>query len=277
MTYRKQSNLTAPASQVRSLRARLRASWFEFALGALGMSTPLFLWWIGSHTTTFVPSIGEVLREIPEFLTQKSIWPDVLVTVQRVAGSLVIALIVGAGAAHVMYRGGLWGRVVDRYVGLMLGIPSTIAALLALYIFKRSEVGVYFVVSIITFPFVALTLLQGLKAADRRLDEMGDVYRLRSVEHTRHIAMPHLVPYTFAAVRNEYAHAWKVVVLAELFAVNSGMGARFARAFDRFRIVDAMLWLIVFMIILLGTEYLLLLPSERRALRWRRTGSEAIT
>jgi hypothetical protein len=40
---------------------------------------------------------------------------------------------------------------------------------------------------------------------------------------------------------------------AELFA-NTGMGARFARASDRFPLVDAMLWLLVFMI-LLGTEY----------------------
>lgn len=267
----------SPPGKTQTLRARLRASWLDLALTALGMSTPIFLWWIGSHTTTFVPPIGEVLREIPEFLNEENIWPDVLVTVQRVAGSLIMALLLGFGAAYVMHRGGLWGRVVDRYVGLMLGIPSTIAALLSLYIFKRSEVGVYFVVSIITFPFVALTLLQGLRAADRRLDEMGDVYRLPTSQHARHIAAPHLVPYIFAAVRNEYAHAWKVVVLAELFAVNTGMGARFARAFDRFRIVDAMIWLIIFMIILLGTEYLLLLPSERRVLRWRRSGKEAVT
>jgi NitT/TauT family transport system permease protein len=244
-------------------------------LGAMGVSSLILLWWIGSKTTTFVPSITEVVRQIPEFVTEKNIWPDVLATVERVFGSLVIALVAGFGAAYAMYRGGLWGRVVDRYVGLMLGIPSTIAALLALYIFKRSELGVYFVVSIITFPFVALTLLQGLQAADRRLDEMGGVYRLTMPLHVRHVAIPHLVPYTFAAIRNEYAHAWKVVVLAELFAVNTGMGARFARAFDRFRLVDAMLWLIIFMIILLGTEYLLLLPLERRVLRWRGSGKEA--
>jgi NitT/TauT family transport system permease protein len=238
-------------------------------LAALGMGFPVLLWWVGSHTTTFVPPIDEVVAAIPDFVMDAGIWSDVLVTIQRVAGSLGIALVVGFGAAYVMSRGGLWGRVVDRYVGLMLGVPSTIAALLALYIFKRSEFGVYFVVSIITFPFVALTLLQGLRAADRRLDEMAHVYRLSPREHARHVAVPHLVPYTFAAIRNEYAHAWKVVVLAELFAVNSGMGAAFARAFDRFRIVDAMLWLLIFMIILLGTEYLLLLPGERRALRWR--------
>lgn len=250
-------------------------SWLDLVLGAAGVGSVVLLWWVGSRTTTFVPSIGEVIGAVPGFLREEEIWPDVLATVRRVFGALAIAMVMGFLAAYAMYRGGLWGRVVDRYVNLMLGIPSTIAALLALFIFKRSEVGVYFVVSIITFPFVALTLLQGLRAADRRLDEMSDAYRLPTVTHARHVAAPHLIPYTFAALRNEYAHAWKVVVLAELFAVNTGMGARFARAFDRFLLVDAMLWLIVFMIILLGTEYLLLQPVERRVLRWRGSGREA--
>lgn len=247
----------------------------DLVLGAAGVGSLVLLWWVGSRTTTFVPGIGEVVSGLPQFVTEEEIWPDVLATVRRVFGALAIAMVAGFLAAYVMYRGGLWGLVVDRYVSFMLGIPSTIAALLALFIFKRSEVGVYFVVSIITFPFVALTLLQGLRAADRRLDEMSAAYRLPASAHARHVAAPHLIPYTFAALRNEYAHAWKVVVLAELFAVNTGMGARFARAFDRFLLVDAMLWLIVFMVILLGTEYLLLLPTERRVLRWRGSGKEA--
>ncbi|MGH2691809.1 MAG: ABC transporter permease [Actinomycetota bacterium] len=258
-----------------SLRTRVGAAWQELVLGTAGLGSLVLLWWVGSRTTTFVPSIGEVVSAIPVFLGEEEIWPDVLATVRRVFGALVIAIVAGFGAAYAMSRGGLWGDVVERYVSLMLGIPSTIAALLALYIFKRSEAGVYFVVAIITFPFVALTLLQGLKAADRRLDEMSEVYRLPTTTHARHVAAPNLVPYTFAALRNEYAHAWKVVVLAELFAVNTGMGARFARAFDRFLLVDAMLWLILFIIILLSTEYLLLLPAERRVLRWRGSGKAA--
>lgn len=258
----------------RTPRARFGISLLNPLLGALGVSSLVVVWWIGSRTTTFVPSIGEVMRSLPTFMTEEDVWPDVIATVERVFGALAIALVMGFVGSYAMYRGGLWGRVVDRYVGFMLGIPSTIAALLALYIFKRSEVGVYFVVSIITFPFVTLTLLQGLRATDRRLNEMADVYRFGTYRHARQVAIPHLVPYTFAAIRNEYAHAWKVVVLAELFAVNSGMGARFARAFDRFRLIDVMLWLILFLVILLGTEYLVLLPLERRVLRWRGTGKE---
>ncbi|HEX6208390.1 MAG TPA: ABC transporter permease subunit [Actinomycetota bacterium] len=266
-----------PNSPTGALRTRRRVSWLDLALGAAGLGSLLLLWWAGSRTTTFVPQISEVVAGLPEFLTDEETWPDVLATVRRVFGALAIAMVAGFLAAYVMHRGGLWGRVMERYVSIMLGIPSTIAALLALFIFKRSEIGVYFVVSIITFPFVALTLLQGLRAADKRLDEMGEAYRLPTSAHARHIAAPHLIPYTFAALRNEYAHAWKVVVLAELFAVNTGMGARFARAFDRFLLVDAMHWLIVFMVILLGTEFLLLLPTERRVLRWRGSGKEAAT
>jgi len=254
---------------------RKRSQAFDLALGGLGLASLVLLYWVGSRTTTFVPPIGDLFSQVPTFLSEEEIWPDVLATVQRVFGALGIAMVVGFLAAYVMNRDGLWGLVIDRYVSLMLGIPSTIAALLALFIFKRSEVGVYFVVAIITFPFVALTLLQGLRAADRKLDEMSHVYRLGQVAHARHVAGPHLVPYTFAALRNEYAHAWKVVVLAELFAVNTGMGARFARAFDRFLLVDAMLWLLLFILILLGTEYLLLLPTERRILRWRASSREA--
>jgi NitT/TauT family transport system permease protein len=261
-----------PEGSVADPRRAVRDRWLDFVLGLCGLGSLVLVWWFGSRTTTFVPSISEVVSSIPEFVREEDIWPDIWATLRRVFGALAIAMATGFGAAYVMSRGGLWGQVVERYVSLMLGIPSTIAALLALFIFKRSEIGVYFVVAIITFPFVALILLQGLRAADRRLDEMSDVYRFPVMTHVRHVAGPHLVPYTFAALRNEYAHAWKVVVLAELFAVNTGMGARFARAFDRFLLVDAMLWLLVFMVIMLGTEYLLLLPVERRVLRWRGSG-----
>jgi NitT/TauT family transport system permease protein len=243
--------------------------WLTRLLSALGVLSFVGLWWLGSRTTRFVPPIDEVLTALPAFLTEQDIWPDILASVARVVGALALALVVGFGAAYVMSRQGFWAQVVARYVDLTLGLPSTIAALLALFIFKRSEVGVYVVVAITTFPFVAITLYQGLMAADDRLNDMGRVYRFGPRRHVRNISVPHLVPYSFAAVRNEYAHAWRVVVLAELFAVNSGIGWRFSQAFDRFLLIDVSLWLITFIVILLGTEYLILRPIERYVLRWR--------
>ena len=237
--------------------------------GALGVLSFIALWYVGSRRTEFVPPIDEVIDAIPSFLTEEAIWPDIGASLARVVGALAVASVVGFGAAYLMARGRFWGLVTLRYVDLTIGLPSTIAALLALFIFKRSEVGVFVVVAIATFPFIALTLRQGFLAADRQLGDMASVYRFGVARELRNVSIPHLVPYSLAAIRNEYAHAWRVVVLAELFAVNSGIGWRFSQAFDRFLLVEVALWLLTFMVVLLGTEYMVLRPIERWALRWR--------
>ncbi len=236
--------------------------------GMLGLATFFLLWWTGSERTRFIPPIGEVLSLVPAFLVS-DIWRDIGASATRVVAALFIALLLGAAAAWVIARGGFWARVVARYVDLALGLPSTIMALLALMIFKRSEAGVFLVVALACFPFIAINLRQGLTAMGPQLADMASVYRFGRVRTVRHVLVPHLVPYGMSAIRNEYAHAWRVVVLAEIFAVNSGIGQRFTQAFDRFLIDDVVLWLLTFIVLLLSSEYLVLRPLEKFALRWR--------
>jgi NitT/TauT family transport system permease protein len=262
-------NESAIRSRLDWLRLRNWRSLSYRALSFWALIILLLLWLLGSEYTRFLPSTEDVLKAIPVFLSDPSTYLDVMVTLKRVAGALAISMVVGFLAAYFMSKKGFVGGVISVYVNLALGLPSTIAALLALFIFKRSEIGVYAVVAVTTFPFIVITLLGGLRSADRRLDEMSHVYRLGNGAHIQHVSLPHIVPYVIAALRNENAHAWRVVVLAEVFAVNSGMGARFTRAFDRFRIVDVILWLLAFMTIMLSTEYLVLRPIERYVLRWR--------
>lgn len=234
----------------------------------------ILVWWVGGAYTRFVPPISEVLGALPAFAGDGETWYHVVVTLQRVLLSLVAAAVLGTAAAYTINRGQLAGKVVSIYARLALGVPSTIAALLALFIFQRSPIGVYVVVTIITFPFIVVTLLGGLQSADERLDEVAGVYRFGVVRRLRHITIPHLVPYLFSAIRNENAHAWRVVVLAEVFAVSNGMGTRFIRAYDRFILEDVLLWLLMFMAILLITEFGVLRPLELWAQRWKRAPSK---
>jgi NitT/TauT family transport system permease protein len=237
-------------------------------MGALGLGSFIALWWLGGTSTRFIPPIGETLAGYPAFLGT-DIWGDILASMSRVVMALLLALALGAAAAWVIATGGFWGRVVSKYVELALGLPSTIVALISLMIFKRSEAGVFLVVAIACFPFIAITLRQGLGAMGPQLAGMATVYRFGWFRTLRHVLVPHLVPYAMSSTRNEYAHAWRVVVLAEIFAVNSGVGQRFTQAFDRFLIDQVVFWLITFIILLLSTEYLILRPMEKLALRWR--------
>ena len=105
-----------------------------------------------------------------------------------------------------------------------LRTPSAIAAILALAIFKGSEIGYVLVVALITFPYMAVELRDGLASADRELDEMARVYRFGLIAQVRHVGAPFIAPYIFAALRNSHALAWKVIVVAEIFGNGPGDG-----------------------------------------------------
>lgn len=230
----------------------------------------LLVFWLGGLFLEFLPAPMEVVSEFPAFFTDRETYAALLITAQRVVISLVIALILGFAMAYVMARGGLAGRIASAYVNALLVVPSTIAALVALFVFRRDPLAVYVVVVLIILPFISITLVEGIKSIDRKLVTMARVYRFNQLQYVRDVLLPHLVPFAVASLRNENAHAWRVVVLAELFAVNSGMGWQFTRAWDRFLLIEVMLWLVAFMAILLAMEYLVLVPLERFTQRWRR-------
>lgn len=227
-------------------------------------------YWIAEMYLVFLPSMGEIGRELPAFLASSETYGALAVTAQRVIISLLVTLVLGFGVAQLILAGGLAGRVASVYVNALLTIPSTIAALVALFVFRRDPIAVYVVVILVILPFVTMTLLEGMRSIDPKLNTMASVYRFRPGQRIFHVVLPQLVPFALAAIRNENAHAWRVVVLAELFAVNSGMGWQFTRAWDQFLLDQVMLWLLAFMSILLASEYLILLPLERAAQRWRR-------
>lgn len=260
---------TTPRAAVRIAGDRPLTRRREIALGAAGIACLVLGYWYASGAREILPPLAHVLDALPAFIADSQTLADIGMTTQRVVVALVAGMALGFATALLMERTRLVGQVASRYVTVAFGVPSTLAALLALYVFKRSELGVYVVVALIVFPFAAATFSEGLRARDRRLDQVSQLYGLSRVARLRHLDLPQLAPFALASARNEYAHAWRVVILAELFATSDGMGAAFARAFDRFELVTVMLWLIVFVVLLLGSEYVVLRPAERRLLRWR--------
>lgn len=263
------STISAPRPSTSAAPRLTRKQRAQMMLSAVGFASLLLGWWLLGGTTRFLPGIGEVLRTFPEFLGSSLVWREVALTSARVVGSLAVAFVLAGAAALVMVRSRFWGRVVSAYIAVATAVPSTILALIALFIFRKSDAGVVFVVVVTTLPFITVLLHEGLRATNDSLTEMGTVYRIRGADAVRHVLLPQVTPYAFTALRNEYAHAWKVVVLAELFIINSGMGWQFSQAFDRFQLVPVMHWLLVFVIILLATEYLIIRPLESRVLRWK--------
>jgi NitT/TauT family transport system permease protein len=240
------------------------------ALSTWAILCVLIVYWLGGLFLPFLPTIGEIAAEIPEFFASAETYAALSATAWRVVVSLLVALVLGFGVAQLIVAGGLPGRIASVYANALLTLPSTIAALVALFVFRREPIAVYVVVVLVILPFVTMTLIEGIRSIDPKLTMMAKAYRFSPRQQVLHVVLPQLAPFAVAAIRNENAHAWRVVVLAELFAVNSGMGWQFTRAWDQFLLNEVMLWLIAFIAILLASEYLILVPLERMTLRWRR-------
>lgn len=242
----------------------------ERALPVLAVIAMGLMWWGGYRFTRFIASPAEVLGSLPAFLAQGETWLHIGITLQRLLFGLVLGTVTGVASALAMTRYRPADRILGVYVALALRLPSAIAAIIALAVFQRSELGFVAVIAVITWPFVTVGLLDGLASSDGRLDAMSQIYHVRGIAKLRHVVLPGTAPYLFSALRNAHALAWKIIVVAEIFgAAVEGFGGRFNHAFDHFLLVELMQWLLVFIAFVLTADYGLLRSIERRVFRWR--------
>lgn len=242
-----------------------RTAWAGLALALL-----IPAWYLAAANTTFIESPSAVVTELPHFLASADTWINIGITLLRVMAGLGLGIAMGFVAAIVMSRSPFMGEVLGYYVTAALRTPSAIAAILALAIFKGSEAGYVLVVAFITFPYMAVGMRDGLKSADRELDQMAQIYHLSLLAQIRHVWAPFVAPYIFSALRNAHALAWKVIVVAEIFgAARKGFGAKFEHAWEYMLMIEVHLWLLVFMAIVLIAEYGLIRNIEKYTFRWR--------
>lgn len=233
--------------------------------GALLLLTWQLLW----DATDFLPSPTSTLGEGWALLADPATYDDLTATVRR----LIVGLLMGYAAAVIvallMQISPWWNRFFGPAVYVTITAPSMVVSLLCLMVFGLSEFGVCMSVAIVVFPFVVVSLDEGVKALDPKLTEMSRIYGFSGVQHIRHLALPEMAPYLFSAFRNVHALGWKVVVIAELFSQQIGIGAEYKRAYGFFELERLVVWTLFFVVMITAVEYLILRPFEKRVFRWR--------
>lgn len=140
-----------------------------------------------------------------------------------------------AGFILVMLIGIIWGIAIgsiqtleDRYlilIILILPVPSIIWAFLAILWFGITEFLVpIFTIVMIVFPYVTLSIWEGMKDIDQELLEMAEVFKSDPIQRWRYIYFPSLTPYIFASMRTAFTISWQISLVAEIFGVSTGVG-----------------------------------------------------
>jgi len=246
-------------------RMQLKRTLLMIALAAGTLLAWALLW----DKTDWLSSPAETWIFFVETIRTPSTYANLAATARRLFIGLSIGYIAGLAAAFLMNKSQWWDRFTRPYVFIALSTPGLAWCLISLMVFSLSDLGVYMATAGVVFPFVAISLLAGIKSIDAHLTEMTEVFSFSWFDRIWHQALPEMAPHLFAAFRNVHALAWKIVVLSELFSTQNGIGYQYKRAFAFFSTKRLIVWAFFFIMMVMIVEYGILRPFERIVFRWR--------
>lgn len=191
------------------------------------------------------------------------------ITLARVAAAFTVAMIIGTAIGIVMGRSKTIDALFDSWLVLLLNLPALVIIVLAYVWFGLTEAAAIGAVAVNKIPTVAVTLREGARALDRNYIDMASSFRVGRWRTLRHVIMPQLYPYIFAAARSGLALVWKIVLIVELLGRSDGVGFQIQLYFQLFDVTRILAYAIAFAAVIQAIEWAVFQPLERRAARWR--------
>ena len=226
----------------------------------------LLSWRYGAYV---LPSPRSVLVGLGDIVRSGEVWKHTAASLFRIVigfgGAVVVSVLMGLGAF-------LWRpvrTVVQDALAVLNSTSVFVWIVISLIWFGLSNWAPIFTTFMITLPVVASNLIEGVGSVDRRLLEMGDVYRLSGSAKFTAIVVPSTVPYLIAGMKVGFGLALKVSVVAEIFGVTSGIGyiMNYSREILATQMVFA--WALVMIVVMMLTDKLVFDAASRRLTRWR--------
>ncbi|HEV2269588.1 MAG TPA: ABC transporter permease subunit [Steroidobacteraceae bacterium] len=191
------------------------------------------------------------------------------ITLARVAAAFVVAMVVGTAIGIMMGRSRTLDALFDSWLVLLLNLPALVIIVLAYVWFGLTEAAAIGAVAVNKIPNTAVTLREGARALDRKYSDMAASFHVGRWRTLRHVILPQLYPYVFAAARSGLALVWKIVLIVELLGRSNGIGFEIQLYFQQFDVTRILAYSIAFMVVMQLFEWALLQPLERRASAWR--------
>jgi NitT/TauT family transport system permease protein len=238
-------------------------------LGAL--LVVVVVWWLLSlrYGAYVLPSPRAVLAGLGTVVASGDIWRHTGASLYRIGigfgAAVLLALCMGLAAFLSRPARG----VVHDVLAILNATSVFVWIVISLIWFGLSNWAPIFTTFMITLPVVASNIVEGVENVDRRLLEMGDVYRLGGREKFRAIVVPSTLPYLVAGMKVGFGLALKVSVVAEIFGVTTGIGYIMNYSRETLATQMVFVWALVMILVMMAADKLVFDGLSRRMARWR--------
>lgn len=248
--------------------AGLAGTWSRQTI--LSLAIFVVAWEVLSH---LAPALGIPAFAIPSFVrigqSLITITPiDVVVTLVRVIGALILSFALGLLLATAMYRSAKLESYLHPMIRLFMAVPVVSWILFAVLWFRGVEFRIAFVLIAVCGPVFLVDSLDAMRGVSRELRGMMRSFRPTTLQYFCKLMLPAILPNLLTSWKINLSLAIRVVTIAELVGAVTGIGHQLAVAQELFSVADVFAWTLVLVALLFLLEAVVT-KVEQRVLRWR--------
>lgn len=256
---------SAPAS----LRRQPALGW----LIALVLPVSLALGWevavaAGFAEGRLLPPPSQILATLHELAASGELFEHVLATLRRVLVGFVCGVAAGTGFGALTGYSPLARRLLDPSLQALRNIPSIAWVPLFILWFGIFETSKVVLIAVGVFFPVYLALSAEIMNVDRKLVEVGRIFRFTPAEMVWRILLPATLPSYLIALRAGLGLGWMFVVAAEFMGASEGLGYLLVDGQMTGRPAIILASILAFAVLGKATDWLLA-ASTARLLRWQ--------
>ena len=198
---------------------------------ALGLMVPIGLavaWEIivklGLSTGRLVPPPSVILSTFADLAATGELQRHATVTLMRVTGGFALGVVAGTLAGAMTGYSRLMHRLIDPTLQGLRAIPSIAWVPLFILWFGIFEKSKIMLIAVGVFFPVYLGVMGAVLSVDRKIVEVGRVFRLSGPAMVRRILLPAVMPAYVISLRAGLGLGWMFVVAAEFMGASEGLG-----------------------------------------------------
>jgi len=198
---------------------------------ALGLLLPLTLalmWELavrwGWSNGRLVPPPSVIWNTFVDLASTGELQQHALATLWRVAWGFLFGVLAGTVLGAITGYSALTHRVVDPSLQALRSIPSIAWVPLLILWFGIFEASKVILIAVGVFFPVYLGVMGAVMSVDRKIVEVGRVFRLSGVAMVRRILLPAVMPAYVISLRAGLGLGWMFVVAAEFLGASTGLG-----------------------------------------------------
>ncbi|MBP1860463.1 ABC transporter permease [Rhizobium herbae] len=191
------------------------------ALGLLFWEVSVAAGWFSGR---LMPPPSRVLATLWTLLKSGELFNHIGITTARVFFGFVLGTVTATIAGAVTGYFGLARRLIDPSLQALRSIPSIAWVPLFILWFGIFEASKVALIAVGVFFPVYLGVSGAILSVDRKIVEVGRIFRLSGFTLVRRVMMPAVFPAYVIALRSGLGLGWMFVVAAEFMGASEGLG-----------------------------------------------------